>query len=332
MSSRGVVISLLSSVAFAMFSYFAALTAPLTGVELWAWRMIMTVPGVLIVLLMTKRFSWFTGEYRRVRQDPRKLIAYAFCAPMLAAQMWLFGWAPQVGRTLEVGMGYFLMPLVMVVIGRVFYGERMTRLMVVATVIAAMAVVYEAWRAGGIGPVASFIAIGYPAYFVVRRHYETDGVGSLAWEMTLALPVSIWVATESHSVHSAFSSISIVAVLLLLGALSVFGVISYVLAVKWLPYGIFGLLSYVEPVLVIMVAMLLGERIDPTQWWTYLGIWLAVLLLGVDGVIALSKHVRWSVPAVRPWRRRRPRKRRSEPDSWGRLFRNRKGKLVEKPR
>ncbi|WP_216378533.1 EamA family transporter RarD [Arcanobacterium phocae] len=332
MSSRGVVISLLSSVAFAMFSYFAALTAPLTGVELWAWRMIMTVPGVLIVLLMTKRFSWFTGEYRRVRQDPRKLIAYAFCAPMLAAQMWLFGWAPQVGRTLEVGMGYFLMPLVMVVIGRVFYGERMSRLMVIATVIAAIAVVYEAWRAGGIGPVASFIAIGYPAYFVVRRHYETDGVGALAWEMTLALPVSIWVAAGNHSIHTAFSSISLVAVLLLLGALSVFGVISYVLAVKWLPYGIFGLLSYVEPVLVIMVAMLLGERIDPTQWWTYLGIWLAVLLLGVDGVIALSKHVRWSVPAVRPWRRRRPRKRRSEPDSWSRLFRNRKGKLVEKPR
>ncbi|QJC21081.1 EamA family transporter RarD [Arcanobacterium buesumense] len=332
MSSRGVVISLLSSVAFAMFSFFAAFTAPLTGVELWAWRMIMTVPGVLIVLVMTHRFSWFTNEVRRVREEPKKLLAYAFCAPMLAAQMWLFGWAPQVGRTLEVGMGYFLMPLVMVVIGKVFYGERMTRLMVVATVIATMAVAYEAWRSGGIGPVASFIAFGYPAYFVVRRHFETDGVGALAWEMTLALPISLWVALSGHSIQAVFSSVTLVAVLLFLGALSVFGVISYVLAVKWLPYGIFGLLSYVEPVLVIVVALVLGERIDPTQWWTYLGIWLAVFLLGVDGVIALSKRVRWSVPAVRPWRRRGPRKPRTEPDSWARLFRNRKGKIVEKSR
>ncbi|SPT74715.1 putative chloramphenical resistance permease RarD [Arcanobacterium haemolyticum] len=332
MSNRGVVISLLSSVAFAMFSYIAALTEPLTGVELWAWRMVMTVPGVLLVLLITKRFSWFTGEWDRVRSDPKKLIAYAFCAPMLAGQMWLFGWAPQVGRTLEVGMGYFLMPLVMVVIGRVFYKERMTSLMMVATVIAACAVAYEAWRAGGIGWVASFIALGYPAYFVVRRYFETDGVGALAWEMALALPVSLWVAAGSHSIQSAFSSVSLVLILLSLGALSVLGVITYVLAVKWLSYGMFGLLSYVEPVLVIIVAILLGERIDPTQWWTYVGIWLSVFLLGVDGVIALSKRVRWSVPAVRPWRRRRPRHPRTEPDSWARFFRTRKGELVEKPR
>lgn len=332
MSNRGVIISLLSSVAFAMFSYMSSLIAPLTGIELWAWRMIMTVPGVLIVLLMTKRFWWFSGELRRVREQPKKLIAYAFCAPMLAGQMWLFGWAPQAGKTLDVGMGYFLMPLVMVVIGRVLYHERMTRLMVISSVIAASAVAWEMWRAGGIGWVATFIAIGYPAYFVVRRYFETDGVGALALEMTLALPPAIWVAFSPQSLQNTFSSVSLVAVLLALGALSVFGVISYVLAVKWLSYGMFGLLSYVEPVLVIVVAIILGERIDPLQWWTYLGIWLAVFLLGVDGVIALSKKVRWSVPAVRPWRRRRPRKRRSEPDSWARLFRNRKGKLVEKPR
>lgn len=292
----------------------------------------MTVPGVLLVLVMTKRFWWFTNEIRQIRQHPKKLIAYAFCAPMLAGQMWLFGWAPQAGKTLDVGMGYFLMPLVMVVLGRFLYHERMTRLMLISTVIAATAVAWEMWRAGGIGWVATFIAIGYPAYFVVRRYYETDGVGALALEMTLALPPALWVALSQHSLESAFSSLSLVVVLLALGALSVFGVITYVLAVKWLSYGMFGLLSYVEPVLVIIVAIILGERIDPLQWWTYLGIWLAVFLLGVDGVIALSKKIRWSVPAVRPWRRRRPRRRRSEVDTWARFRRNRKGQLVEKPR
>ncbi|MDP9800862.1 chloramphenicol-sensitive protein RarD [Arcanobacterium wilhelmae] len=303
----GTLISLVTSLSFALFSYLAALAAPLNGIELWAWRMVMTVPGVLIALAAVGKLRGYWLELKRMRTNPRRLIAYAFCAPMLAAQMWLFGWAPQAGRALEVALGYFLMPLVMVVIGRVLYKEKMSPLTAVAALVAAAAVVFEVIRTGSLGGVALFIALGYPAYFVVRRYFHTDGVSALAWEMTFALPVALWMASGSHTFLRIVTDARLLAVMLGVGVMSVLGVIGYVVAARMLPYGLFGLLSYVEPVLVTFAALALGESIAPGQIWTYGGIWAAVALLALDGVRALTTNSRFAAHPVRPWRRRRKR-------------------------
>jgi chloramphenicol-sensitive protein RarD len=63
--------------------------------------------------------------------------------------------------------------------------------------------------------------------------------------------------------------------------------VSYILASRLLAFSVFGLLSYVEPVLLVGVALLLGESIGRDEWMTYLPIWLAVMVLVVEG----AKHV-----------------------------------------
>ncbi|MDO5048317.1 MAG: EamA family transporter RarD [Actinomycetaceae bacterium] len=329
MTGRGVVVSLLSSVAFAAFSFLAALAAPLSGVQVWGWRILLTVPGILILLAMTGRWFWFSGELKRAIQKPKKLLAYLFTVPMLASQMWLFGWAPQTGNTLALSMGYFLMPIVMVVIGRVLFKEKISTLTVVATSVAAAAVVFEVVRAGGLGWVTAYVAFGYPFYFVVRRIFETDGVGALTWEMTLALPLASYFALSSGGLQTATRSLPAVLMLLVVGMLSIVGLVTYVMAAKLLPYAVFGLLSYVEPILVTGVAVVLGERIVGAEWITYIGIWLAILILALEGVKAFVANRRWSVPAARPWRRRRPRKTKNEAHSWRRLKLTKKDKLID---
>ncbi|MNE24429.1 hypothetical protein D3C80_1177180 [compost metagenome] len=80
-----------------------------------------------------------------------------------------------------------------------------------------------------------------------------------------------------------------------LGAISASALIAYVLASRLLPFSLFGLLSYVEPVLLVGVALLLGETIGPDQWLTYLPIWAAVLVLVLEGVKHLLRQRRRSV-------------------------------------
>ena len=81
----------------------------------------------------------------------------------------------------------------------------------------------------------------------------------------------------------------------LLGAISAGALIAYVLASRLLPFGLFGLLSYVEPVLLVGVALLLGETIGRDQWLTYLPIWAAVLVLVLEGIKHLLRQRRRSV-------------------------------------
>lgn len=265
----------------------------------------MSVPGILLAMLVAKRFYWFTDEFRRFKANPKLLLVYLFTAPMLAAQMWLFGWAPQHGYTLQVSLGYFLLPLVMVLIGRFMFNESMSPLAWVSTIVALSAVAFEAYRTGAVGWVVLFIAVGYPAYFVLRRVTKTDGVGALTWELVFAIPFALYYAFAEGGLSNALHSVQTTTLLLTLGVLSIIGLVTYVLAAKLLSYVVFGLLSYLEPALVTSVAVLLGERIAPEQWPTYIGIWTAVAIMAVDGVLAAVSHRRHALGPARPWRRRR---------------------------
>ena len=75
-----------------------------------------------------------------------------------------------------------------------------------------------------------------------------------------------------------------------LGFLSAFGLGSYMLASRYLPFVIFGLLSYLEPVLLAFASIMLGERVEGGEWLTYIPIWLAVGLLVLEGVVYMFKR------------------------------------------
>jgi chloramphenicol-sensitive protein RarD len=75
-----------------------------------------------------------------------------------------------------------------------------------------------------------------------------------------------------------------------LGALSAIGLGCYLLASRYLPLIIFGLLGYLEPVLLALVSLMLGEKIGAEEWLTYIPIWLAVLVLVIEGAIHLYQQ------------------------------------------
>jgi chloramphenicol-sensitive protein RarD len=77
--------------------------------------------------------------------------------------------------------------------------------------------------------------------------------------------------------------------------ISALALVTYVMASRLLAFSLFGLLSYVEPVLLVAVALILGESIAPDQWLTYLPIWLAVVVLVLEGVRHLLRQRRRSV-------------------------------------
>src|SRR5690606_12750639 len=77
---------------------------------------------------------------------------------------------------------------------------------------------------------------------------------------------------------------------LVLGFLSALGLGSYILASRYLPFVIFGLLSYLEPVLLAFASMALGGRVEAGEWLTYIPMWLAVLVLVIAGILHLVKQ------------------------------------------
>ncbi|MBF8703695.1 EamA family transporter RarD [Pseudomonas putida] len=294
--SKGILSSVMASCLFAVMYFYTSLLTPLDGEEIFGWRTLLTLPCLTLFMLVSKDWKRVGELLARVKRTPLLLLGMVGTSWLMGVQLWLFLWAPLHGRSLEVSMGYFLLPLAMVLTGRLVYGERLSRLQKVAVACAALGVGHELYQHGSFAWETLVVTIGYPIYFVLRKRCRTDHLGGLWCDMCLLLPWALYFVIQGPlSPADLHAHPGLYALIPILGAISASALIAYVLASRLLPFSLFGLLSYVEPVLLVGVALLLGETIGPDQWLTYLPIWAAVLVLVIEGFKHLLRQRRRSV-------------------------------------
>lgn len=288
---KGVALSVLASVTFGVLYFYTQFLQPLDSEQTFAWRMLATLPFLTL-------FMWYSGDlkhvsaiFKRIVQQPTILIWLIISSLLCTTQLWLFLWGPINGRGLQVSLGYFLLPLVMVLVGCILYKEKLSYWQWAAVILAVLGVGHEIWRIGSIAWETVYVALAYPLYFFLRRVYKTDHLGGFWWDLLLIIPVAIYLGFfYSDSIPLIAQFPHLIFAVIGLGILSAFGLGSYILASRMLPFVIFGLLSYLEPILLAFASLALGERIEVNEWFTYIPIWCAVLLLMVEGTVHLFKQ------------------------------------------
>jgi chloramphenicol-sensitive protein RarD len=291
---RGIALSVGASAMFALLSAYATLLKPLSGLDIFAWRIVWTVPGALLLVAVRKRLPILRALVVQMMTRPKLRAAMIVAAGLLGVQLWLFLWAPLHGRMLEVSLGYFLLPLTMVLVGRFYYRERLDPLQWLAVAFAALGVGHELWATRAFSWPTLVVALGYPPYFIVRRKINADSLATFAMEMLLLLPVAVLCVATSARATAVLSRIDMWGVLLPgLGVLSTVALACYLSASRLLPMALFGILGYVEPVLLVVVAVaVLGETLSAGQYATYVPIWVAVALTGLHSVLLLRAEMR----------------------------------------
>lgn len=284
-------LSVLASFTFGVLYFYTEFLKPLDSEQTFAWRMLSTLPFLTVFMWWSGDFNRIAEIFQRVIKQP-KMLLWLLCSSFLCTtQLWLFLWGPINGRGLEVSLGYFLLPLVMVLVGCLLYKEKLSTWQIAAIGLALLGVSHEIWRMGYMAWETAYIAVAYPLYFFLRRVFKTDHLGGFWWDLALVIPVAIYLAfmhSDSLSVIAHFPHL--IWAVIGLGFLSCLGLGSYMLASRYLPFVIFGLLSYLEPVLLAFASMMLGERIAHDEWLTYVPIWLAVLLLVIEGSLHVIKQ------------------------------------------
>ncbi|WP_175626294.1 MULTISPECIES: EamA family transporter RarD [Oxalobacteraceae] len=283
--SKGITFSVTSSVLFAVLYFYSTLLTPLNGEEIFGWRTLLTFPFLTLFIWSRRQQGLVLNLLHRMRQNPALIVGVLATSVFLGVQLWLFMWAPLHGRALNVSLGYFLLPLTMLMTGRIIYKERLSRLQNLAAVCAAVGVTNELINVGSLSWETMVVALGYPVYFVLRRRLGSNNIGGLWFDMIFLLPAGAWfVYTGDVGIASLADYPRLYALIPILGVISAFALLFYMIASQTLSLSLFGLLGYVEPVLLVVVALLLGETIEGAQWLTYIPIWIAVLLLIVEGV------------------------------------------------
>lgn len=287
-TAAGVAYNVLASFLFAVLYAYATLLEPLGGEAIYGWRILLTMPFLTVLIIARGDWHEVTGMLRRIRRERFFWAQRLLSSMLLGGQVWLFMWAPINGYGLDVSLGYFLLPISMVIVGRVAFGDRMSIYQLGACVLALLGIASQVVRTDSISWPALAVCLGYPWYFWLRRATNANNLGALWVDMSLALPVGLFFIAQGGQVFGADAG-ALPWLVLGLGVISASALGFQALSAPRLNLTLFGLLIYVEPVLLVVASLLLGETIAPEQWPTYLAIWGAVLLLVAEGMLALRK-------------------------------------------
>jgi chloramphenicol-sensitive protein RarD len=177
----------------------------------------------------------------------------------------------------------FLLPLVIVLAGKLLYRETLSFVQKAAAAVAAFGVAHELYRVGTLSWETMLVALGLTAYFVWRRWLGTNNLGGFWFDMLLVQPaaLAIILTAPDTAAHVAVAP-HILYLLPGIAVLSAAAFISYMLSSWHLPLSLFGLLGYVEPVFLFVVALVIGEALRMTDLLTYVPIMLAIGLLALS--------------------------------------------------
>jgi chloramphenicol-sensitive protein RarD len=258
--------------------------APATPLEILCDRFIWSL--VFLIILMTVTRTW--SRLRPVVASRRSMLLLAVASVLIGVNWGVYIWAVSNQHVVEGALGYFINPLVLVVVGTVFLGEKLRRLQWIAVGLAVIAVVVTTFGYGRLPWIALILAFSFAGYGVIKKVADVDPIASLtietAYVSPLCLAYLIFLASSNSLV---FGHSSARETLLLAGAgvVTAIPLLLFSGAAIRIPLSTMGLLQYLTPSIQFFLGIfLMNEHMSPVLLTGFLIVWAALALFTFDSL------------------------------------------------
>jgi chloramphenicol-sensitive protein RarD len=280
----GVLYASLAYVAWGLLPIFFKQLSNVNPFEVVAHRMVWALVFLMCVLAVLKRWTWLCN----IARQPRVLLAYWMSAMLLSANWTVYVWAVQNAHVLDASLGYFILPLIYVVIGFVFLNERPRPVQWLAVALAAAGVVWLTIQAGRLPWVALMLAATFGIYGLLRKMAPLGALEGLTLEALLLSPVAAgllaWWAWHGQGVFVQGNALTM-GWLLLAGPLTAIPLLLFAAGARRIPMATLGILQYISPSLQMLVGVwLYSETFDSTRAFGFYFIWIALVVYSGDSL------------------------------------------------
>jgi chloramphenicol-sensitive protein RarD len=268
------------------FKQVAAVPAAETLAQRMCWSLLVCIP----LLLYVRRGRSPRGIFSR----PRRLLVFFTTATLLAANWGTYIWAVNSNHLVDASLGYFITPLLMVLIGAFLLDERLRRAQWLAVAIAAAGVVWLTAEARQLPWIGLVLAGTWSVYGVLRKTATTGAVEGLSLETALLFPFALayllWLSAAGHSAF-AHGPAAIRWWLVASGPITAAPLLFFAAGAHRIAFAHLGILQYLAPTLQLLVGVLLyGEAFAPAKAIGYALIWIALTVFAIDGLWQLQRQ------------------------------------------
>ncbi|ASM19289.1 EamA family transporter RarD [Serratia marcescens] len=244
-----------------------------------------------MLALITLGRNW--PKVRAACQNRKRLLLLAVTALLIGGNWLLFIWAVNNHHMLEASLGYFINPLVNVLLGMLFLGERFRRMQWVAVALAFTGVLVQLWQFGSLPIIGLGLAFSFAFYGLLRKKIAIDAQTGMLIETLWLLPVAagyLFLFADSPTSHLSANPWSLNLLLVAAGIVTTVPLLCFTAAATRLRLSTLGFFQYLGPTLMFLLAVTFyGETIGQDKLVTFGFIWAALILFTLDALYTQRK-------------------------------------------
>ena len=277
---------------------FWPLLAPASSAEALAHRFVWSMALVLLLLVVTRRL----GHFRAIWTDARR-VGFLFVASVVIALNWGgFIWGVNHGHVIEVSLGYFINPLVTVMLGVFVLGENLRRWQRAAVGVGTVAVAVLTWDYGRPPWIALLLAGSFATYGFLKKQAQLGALEALGAETLMLTPVALafllWLEAAGRGTFGHAGAAN-VALLVSTGVVTAIPLLLFGGAATRLSLSTLGILQYLGPALQFVFGLwIFDESMTGARWAGFVLVWLALVIFTVDGLRSHRRLLRQTVESV----------------------------------
>ncbi|GLW65880.1 protein RarD [Actinomadura rubrobrunea] len=267
-----------------LFPLYWPLLKPAGPVEILAHRIMWSLAAALVLCAALRHWSWVRALTRR------RVLLLSVAALVISANWGTYIYAVNTGQTIEASLGYFINPLISILLGVAVFRERLRAGQWTAVGLGAAAVAVLTADYGRLPWIALVLACSFGVYGLIKKYANTPSVESLAVETAaMFAPAFVLALVLEADGSAAFGHHGLGNMVLLAGAgvVTAIPLLLFNASATRIPLSVVGMLQYLAPVLQFLIGLLVQhEDMPASRWIGFLLVWAALVVLTVDGMSA----------------------------------------------
>jgi len=258
--------------------------------EILAHRMAWSLLFLMLVLAVRRQWKWLP----QVLRQPKVVGSFLVSAFLLSANWFVYIWAVNNGHVVDASLGYFINPLVNVLLGMLVLKEKLRRGQWIAIGVAATGVAWLTWQGGQVPYIALVLALSFGAYGLLRKTAALAALEGLSFETLILFPLAVaylgWLVYNGQSVFLNAESDSTRWLLAAAGPTTAIPLLLFAAGARRIPMSVLGMLQYMSPSLQMLLGVwVFNEAFSSTKLVGFLFIWSALAIYMLEGWLTNRK-------------------------------------------
>ena len=268
--------------------YFRAISE-VPPMEILVHRVLWSLLFLAVILTLRRQWAWLGA----LRGQPRVMVSFAVSALLLSGNWLLYIWAVNNNHVIEASLGYFINPLVNVMLGYLVLKERLRAGQWSAIGLAALGVLWLTWQAGHMPWIALILAASFGAYGLMRKTAALGALEGLSFETLILFPFALaylaWLTFHGANSFVTTSSDTTRALLVAAGPITAIPLLLFASGARKIPMSVLGLLQYIGPSIQLSLGVFLFHEVFTTDRLIgFVLIWSALALYAAEGLYRRS--------------------------------------------